>query len=258
MTDRIRALLVDDEPLALINLRAILQGSRVEIVGECADGQTALDACAELRPELVLLDVQMPGMDGIEVARRLVERGTPPRVVFVTAYDHFAVEAFEVHALDYLLKPYSDARLLCAVERCHAALRGSGMDDLAARLARFVDSQVEEKEGARRYFQRLLIPEAGRTRIVMAAEIIWIGGAKNYVEIHTERGTFLYRQSMDAMEAALDPRRFVRAHRSTIVCIDRVREIVSQDGRRSAILDDGVRLPISQGYADHLMRRLDR
>jgi len=252
----IRVLLVDDEPLALTNLRTVLAGDpSLEIVAECGDGPAALDAVATSRPELVFLDVQMPGMDGVEVARQLLERGDPPVIVFVTAYDQFAVEAFEVHALDYLLKPYSDQRLLQAAARSRSMLRGPELTALAARLTRFVEAH---RQPPPRYIQRLLIPDSGRTRIVLLSEVRWIGGAKNYVEVHTSRQTYLHRQSMEAMAESLDPRRFVRIHRSSMVCLEHVREVVSQGGRRMALLDDGTRLPISQTYAEELMDRLGR
>ncbi|MCA9688963.1 MAG: LytTR family DNA-binding domain-containing protein [Nannocystaceae bacterium] len=253
----IEVVLVDDEPLALTNLRAVLaRAPDVAIVGECADGVEALATITARRPALALLDVQMPGMDGIEVARRLVDRGAPPLVVFVTAYDQFAIDAFEVHAVDYLLKPYSDARLLRTIDRCREALRSRRQAELTARLTTLVGALSDARGGAEVYTQRILIPDAGRTWIVLTAEIKWISGARNYVELHTDRETYIHRSSLDAIEATLDPRRFARIHRSTIVGLERVRELITEGGRRTVVLDEGTRLAVSKTYLDELMARL--
>jgi len=246
------------DPSARADLRRRLLGSSsVEIVHECGGGAEALAACAELGPDLVFLDVQYPGRDRVDLARRIVGGGEPPPVVFVTTDERYAVDAFEVQALDYLLIPYSDARLQKTVERCRASLHRRQADNVTDRRSRLADAQMEDHTPQERYVRRLLIPERGRMRVVRSGEIRWIGGAKNYVEIHSEDGTYLYRQSMKLLEEALDPSRFARTHRSTIVCIDRVCEVVSRGGSRSAVLDDGTRLPISQSYAKGLMRRLE-
>ncbi|PRP98335.1 LytR/AlgR family response regulator transcription factor [Enhygromyxa salina] len=253
-TPPIRTLLVDDEPLALSSLRAVLSHDpELEVVGECTDGPAALSAIAALRPDLVFLDIEMPGMDGLEVARRIAGE-SPPVVVFVTAYDDFALDAFEAHALDYVLKPFTDRRLLQSLRRAKAAARSRNLEDLSGRLLEFVRAAAPPP---RRHLQRVVIQEPGRARIVMADEIDWIGGAKNYAELHTARGVFLHRQSMDALEQALDPSAFVRIHRSTIVRVDRVLEVIAEaGGRRLAVLRDRTRLKVSRTYVERLMTAL--
>lgn len=250
----IRTLLVDDEPLALDSLRALLgDDPELEVVGTCSSGPAALDAVATLRPDLVFLDIQMPGMDGLEVARRLAH-DDPPVVVFVTAYGEFALDAFEVHALDYVLKPFSDGRLRQSLRRAKAAAYRRSLGELSTRLLEFVE---KARPAPPQHLQRLVIQEPGRARIVMADEIELVRGAKNYVEIHTARGVFLHRQPMEAMERDLDPRVFARIHRSTIVRVERIREVVTQTrARRLAVLDDGTRLPVSSTYAERLMAQL--
>lgn len=249
----IRTLIVDDEALARSSLRAILSGDpELEVIGECSSGPTALDAIASLQPDLLFLDIQMPGMDGLEVARRIAQ-SDPPVVVFVTAYDEFALEAFAVHALDYVLKPFSDDRLLQSLGRAKLAARTRNLVDLRARLLGFVGAATPPP----RYLQRLVIQEPGRARIVMVDELDWIRGAKNYVELHTARGVFLHRQPMDALDQALNPRDFARIHRSTIVRVDRILEVLTETGaRRLVVLHDGTQLKVSRTYAERLMARL--
>jgi two-component system LytT family response regulator len=252
----IRTLLVDDEPLALRSLEAVLRPDpELELVGTCATGSEAVRTIQQLSPDLVFLDIQMPGIGGLDVVRRIAAP-KPPLVVFVTAFDHHALEAFSVHALDYVLKPFSDERLLAALQRAKAILRDRTLEELGARLLRLADAARPPEP---RYLQRILVQEPSRVRIVATAEIEWIGAAKNYVEIHTARESLLHRQTMDAMDAALDPDAFVRIHRSTIVAVDRV-QVVQAEGyaSRAVVLHDGTRLPVSRSQVERLMGALSR
>lgn len=252
----IRTLLVDDEPLALRSLEAVLRPDpELELVGTCATGSEAVRTIQQRAPDLVFLDIQMPGLGGLDVVRHITAP-KPPLVVFVTAFDHHAIEAFSVHALDYVLKPFSDERLLASLQRAKAILRERSLEELGARLLRLAEVARPPEP---RYVQRILVQETSRVRIVTTSEIEWIGAAKNYVEIHTARESLLHRQTMDAMDATLDPEAFVRIHRSTIVAVDRVREVqVEGYAGRAVVLRDGTRLPVSRGHAERLMSALAR
>ena len=234
----LRALLVDDEPLARRRLRALLKSeSRVEIVGECEDGHAALEAIRRLRPDLMFLDVQMPGLDGFDVIE-LLEPAECPAVVFVTAYDKYALRAFDVCAADYLLKPFEPRRLGTAVSRA-AALAGHG--DNPARLHAVVDNVR-----AGRPLERFLIRTPGRAYAVRAADVESIEAADHYVELRTADGAHLLRGALSTIERRLDPAVFARIHRSTIVNVARVRELRSiLHGEAIVMLASGRRLRCS-------------
>lgn len=249
----IRTLLVDGEPPAMGSLQGILsRDPEFEVVGTYSSGAAAVRGIETLCPDLVFLDVQIPGIDGLEVARRIAGP-QPPALVFISAHARFAIDAFEVHALDYVLKPLCRARLLQSLWRAKVAVRGGAGRVLEDRRS----TRAEARQAPPRYRERLIIREPGRAHIVMVAEIEWIQAAKNYVELHTERGTFLHRESMESIEQALDPRRFARIHRSTIVRIDRIREVITEGrSHRVASLVGGARLKVSATYAERLMADL--
>jgi two-component system LytT family response regulator len=236
----IRTLIVDDEPVARRRLKRLLQGEAdVEIVGEAGDGRAAADAIRGLRPDLVFLDVQMPELDGFGALRLA---GNPmPAVVFVTAFDQYALAAFEVHALDYLLKPFGRERLASTLDRVRRHLVRAD-DDRLRRL-------LGDVQGSRRYLTRLVVRGDGRVRLIEASHVDWIEAADNYVVLHAGAETHAVRETMTRLAAELDPERFVRIHRSAIVQIDRIAELrPSFHGDFVVWLRDGTRVNMSRAY----------
>jgi two-component system, LytTR family, response regulator len=240
MTDaRLRVVVVDDEALARSVLREYLANvPDIDVIAECANGFEAVKAVAELQPDLMFLDVQMPKLDGFEVLE-LVERDVA--VVFVTAYDQYALKAFEVHAVDYLLKPFGPERLTEALQRVRARLaqKEPGAEPLAARL-----------QSGRRPLTRVLIRDGAAVHIVPLSKIDYAEAQDDYVAIHAEKRTYLKEQTMAQLEGMLDPRQFVRIHRSYLLNVDRLAKIDATDtDSRVAILRDDTRLPVSRsGY----------
>jgi two-component system LytT family response regulator len=255
----IRALVVDDEPLAREGVRVRLANERdVDIVGEAADGPSAVEAIRRLLPDLVMLDVQMPGMSGFDVLARVADVCLPA-VVFVTAHDSYALRAFEVHALDYLLKPFTAARLHEAVERARAALERDGdRADLAAMMAMLEEREQPgaAREGTRSGpARRWALRDGDRWLMLRADEVDWIEAAANYVRFHARGRAFLLRGTMAALERTLDPRQFARIHRSTIVNLDRVREVRPEwHGDFDVVLSGGEVLRMSRRYRASLLR----
>src|SRR6266542_660241 len=242
----LRTILVDDEPLAREWIRQQLaEEEGIEIVAECEDGFKAVQAIDNLRPELLLLDVQMPGLDGFGVLRML-EGGPPPAVVFVTAFDRYALRAFEVHAIDYLLKPVSPERLHDALERGKERLEKKRTKDTAAEL-------VELLREVRRYPDWFLIRTEGRSHFLRVKEIDWIESRRNNVVLHAGAASHLYQETTSGIESKLDPTEFLRIHRSTIVRIDRIKELHPWfNGDYQVILKDGTKLTMSSSYKQKL------
>jgi two-component system LytT family response regulator len=234
---KIRTLIVDDEPLARSNLLVLLRRDPlIEIVGECGSGAEALAEIRAAKPDLVFLDVQMPECDGFDVLE-LLGKDLPPAIVFVTAYDQYALRAFEAGALDYLLKPFDNARFERALDRAKQRLARS--DDAPAQL------------------ERLAIKSVGQVSFVKVSEIDWIEAADYYACLHVGSKTHLLRRSMAELEQELDPAVFARIHRSTIVNLDRVRGLkLGEDGEYDVLLEDGARLRLSQRYRKQLQSRL--
>ena len=241
---KIRTLVVDDEPLARERVLSLLQQeSDVEVVGECSDGGQAVSAIQQQAPDLVFLDVQMPGCDGFEVIRS-IGPDRMPTVVFVTAYDEYALRAFEVHALDYLLKPFDDARFARALDQARERARSKHRGETDARIAELLAARAAPPS-------RFLVPLRDKTIVVEAEQIDWIEAADYYVSLHVTldgvAGSHLLRQTMDEIASQLDPRQFFRVHRSAIVNIDRVREIHPLvRGDCALVLADGRRLKLSR------------
>jgi len=249
----VRVLIVDDEPLARDGVRLHLElESDFEVAGEAGSGEEAVALIAELAPDLVFLDVQMPGIDGFGVIEAVgVER--MPVTIFVTAYDQFALKAFEAHALDYLLKPFDAERFRSAVARARAQLRAHRFGDVEGQLA----ALLGELRGKREYLERIVVRSGGRILILRIEDIDWLEAASNYVRIHAGGRQYLLRETMSNLEARLDPARFVRIHRSTMVRIDRIRELEPLfQGDYVLILEDGTRLTSSRGYRDRLQAML--
>ncbi|KPJ96593.1 MAG: hypothetical protein AMS18_00630 [Gemmatimonas sp. SG8_17] len=261
MTARIRVLVVDDEPLARSGLTELCrQRPDLEVVGECADGRAAVEAVKQLEPDLLLLDVQMPEMDGFEVLRA-VGADNMPHVIFITAYDEFAVRAFEVNALDYILKPFDDERFWEAIERAKRAIRDWNLGELSRRLLRLLDDTADRDAGgitprsgpADLFLTRIAIKDAGRVFFVRVDEIVWIEAANYYVKLHIAGKIHLLRESMTALEHRLDPARFFRVSRSAIVNLDRVRELQPfSRGSQIVILDSGARVKLSHNRRERL------
>ena len=246
---------MDDEPLARARVRELLGGhADVEVVGECGNGREAIAAIGATRPDLVFLDVQMPEIGGFGVLEALEPAG-PPAVVFVTAFDEFAVRAFEVHALDYLLKPFDRPRFLQSLERAREAVRRRREGRLDERLS----ALLAHLDTSQRYLRRVLVKTGSRTVLVRTSEIDWIESAGNYVRLHVGRERHLLRETMGAMEEKLDPEQFLRIHRSTMVNLERVRELEPYFHGDSVLrLTDGTKLTLSRSYRDRLQARLGR
>jgi two-component system LytT family response regulator len=245
----LRALVVDDEPVARRRLRALLKSElRVEIVGECENGYMALDAIKQLGPELMFLDVQMPGLDGFDVIE-LLEPADCPVVIFVTAYDKYAMRAFDACAVDYLLKPFEPRRLGTAVSRAMAL---AGRTDKPPRLHALV-----EKVRAGQPLKRFLVKTPRRLYAVRPEEVESIDSADHYVELRTADGVHLVRESLSSLERRLNPATFVRIHRSTIVNVAHVAELHARlHGEAIVVLASGRRLRCSRTYAAYLKQAL--
>lgn len=238
MARRIRTLIVDDEPIARRTLRLLLEADPdVELVGEC-DGVEAVAAIEALRPDLLFLDVQMPEVDGFQVLEQAgIE--TVPAVVFVTAYGQHALHAFEVDAVDYLLKPFDDDRFATTLRRVKSSLAPPA------------------ESPARRFVRRLVIRTGGRILLVKVEDVDWIEAADYYARIHTGGKGYLIRQTMGELEQALDPALFFRLHRSAIVNLDKIRELVPRfKGEHTAVLQNGASLRMARGRLEELQRRL--
>lgn len=252
---KIRTLIVDDEAMARERVLALLQQQPdIEVVGECADGAQALSAIERLEPELVFLDIQIPVMDGFGVLRALPPQRLP-MVVFTTAFDEYALRAFEVHALDYLLKPFDGQRFLRTLERARERLDRQRAGDLGKRLLAMVQDMKPE---ASQQPDRLVVKSGGRIFFIRTDEIDWVDAAGNYVRLHVKGDAYLFRETMSAMEGRLDQDRFVRIHRSHIVNADRIKELQPGPGDTSVTLRSGVKLPLSRGYKERLQERLGR
>ena len=239
--DVLRIVIVDDEPLARAVLREYAAGeSDLEIVADCANGFEAVKAVSDLKPDLVLLDVQMPKLDGFEVLELL---GRDQPVVFITAYDQYALRAFEVHAVDYLLKPFSAERFREAVARARERVR--------ARAATPIDEVVRDARPRTGPAERVLIRDGANVHVLPVDKIDYVEAQDDYVAFKSDGKQYLKDQTLSAVEATLDPARFVRIHRSFVLNIDRIAkvELYAKDSRM-AILRDGTRLPVSRaGYA---------
>ena len=249
----IRAIIVDDEPLARDGVRMNLETEPdIEVVGEAGSGEEAVELIESLRPDLLFLDVQMPGLDGFAVLDA-VGPNHMPVTIFTTAYDEFALRAFDAHAIDYVLKPYDAQRFGAAVDRARAQLNGRRKAHTDDRL----DALLEELRAKNQYLERLVVRSGGRILILRVAEIDWIEAASNYVRLHAGGREYLLRETMTALESKLDPMEFVRIHRSTIVRVDRIRELEPLfQGDYVVVLEDTTRLTSSRGYRERLQELL--
>ena len=242
---RIRALVVDDEPLAREMIREMLQDdSEVEIVAECANGHEAVEAVTSSRPDLVFLDIQMPELGGFEVLESLDPQATP-YIIFVTAYDQYAVRAFEVHAFDYLLKPFDHERFDAAWQRVKEQIK---VDQNSERDSHILQLLEELKTGPR-HLERLVIKNGGRVFFLNVQDVYCIESEGNYVRVYDNQKGYLLRETISSLEEQLDPKLFRRIHRSAIVKIDRIKEMQPWfHGEYRVIMENGKQLTLSRNY----------
>ena len=248
---KFRTLIVDDEALARERIRMLMEGDpEIEVVGECADGAQAVQAISRLRPELLFLDVQMPELDGFGVLQA-VDHEKIAAIVFVTAFDQYAIQAFEYLALDYLLKPFDGERFGKTLNRAKAQIR--------QRAAHASHRQVKEllDRLGKRYLERLAVKDSGRVFLIKTEEILWIEAEGNYVRLHTSGGAHLVRRAMKDLAGKLDPSRFLRVHRSAIVNLDVIRDLHPLfHGEYLIHLVDGTKLTSNRKCKEELQRLL--
>jgi two-component system LytT family response regulator len=251
----IRTLIVDDEALARERLRDMLATDPlIQIIAESANGQDAIEAIKLHSPDLVFLDVEMPGIDGFGVLEA-IPPGRIPTIIFVTAYDQYAVRAFEVYALDYLLKPFDQERFDKALDRAKSQISNQRSDTLNERIL----SALEEIKTRPVHLERLVIKMNGHVFFIKAEEIDWLEAEGNYVRLHAGKESYLLRDTITALESQLDPKRFIRVHRSAIVNIDRITELQPWfHGEYRIILSEGVQLTLSRTYREKLHDLLGR
>jgi two-component system LytT family response regulator len=252
--EKIRTLIVDDEPLAREGVRMLIEDdSEITVVGECANGHQAIRAIEEQKPELVFLDVQMPEINGFEVLEALGDERLPT-VIFVTAYDKYALRAFEVHALDYLLKPFTRERFERALERAKAQIRRRDDRELNQTLR----SLLADLRPPKNYLERLVIKTAGRIFFLSVEEIDWIEAAENYVRLHAGRESHLVHGTMNKLASRLDPAQFLRIHRSSIVNLKKIKNLQPLfHGEYVVTLQDGTQLSSGRSYRQQLQSLLD-
>lgn len=248
-------MIVDDEALARRRIKSLLaDDSGIEVIGECSDGQKAVEAIQALAPDLIFLDVQMPVMNGFDVIRSIGSERMPV-VIFVTAYDQYALEAFEVHAVDYLLKPFNRARFEKTVTHAKSLILRMQAGAFNGPLLTLLGSLQRKQEMP----ERFMIKSSGRIVFLRAEDIDWMETVGNYIRFHVGRDSHLMRETMNGMELKLDPQRFMRIHRSTIVNIDRVKELQPwAKGEYVVIMRDGARLHMSRRYRERLHKLLSK
>ena len=258
----VKVLIVDDEPSAREIIREMLtdeeRSGAVTIVGECGTGHAAVDAIREAKPDVAFLDVQMPEMDGLTVLSTLSPEQLP-LVIFVTAYDRYAISAFEVQALDYLLKPFDRERFDQAFARAKRALERERTSDLSERIMAFMEDRnaPSRVSAPPQYIERLAIKADGRVLFVRAEEVEWIKAEGNYVSLHIGKRAYLFRETISSLEAQLDPHKFRRIHRSTIVNIDCITELQAMfRGEYRVLVRGGAELKLSHNYRDNLRQQL--
>lgn len=253
-TEKIRVLIVDDEPLARRGIRHQLKTETdVEIIGEAANGREAVEAVKREKPDLVFLDVQMPLLDGFRVIETLGAEHLPPAVVFVTAFDEHAIRAFEVNALDYLLKPVDPKRLQKTLERVRRQIKNSHIGEPDEKLLALLRDVQSLKTTPPEYSRRVAVKENGRIILLDINEINWIAAQGNYIELHAKDKNYLLRETMDQMESKLDPQEFLRLRRSIIVRVAVIKELHPLfNGEFEVVLKTGAKLSSSRRYRQNL------
>jgi two-component system, LytTR family, response regulator len=246
---KIRALIVDDEPLARSLVRKMIGNHPdIEVLGECENGLQAISVIESEKPDLVFLDVQMPEVNGFAVIESL-DAEALPHIVFITAFDQYAVKAFEVHALDYLLKPFDQERFDTALDRARKQIQSESNESLNERILALVAAKAQPAG----HLVRFIIKSAGRVFFLKSDEIDWIAAEGNYVSLHIGKGAHLFRAAIGTLEQQLDPAKFRRIHRSTIVNIDRIKQLQPWSrGDYQVVLKDGTELRLSHGFRQNL------
>jgi two-component system LytT family response regulator len=249
----IRVVVIDDEPIAREGVRRhLVREPGVEIIAECGDGLTAVETIRELAPDLVFLDVQMPGMDGFEVTHA-IGIDVMPAVVFVTAYDKYALRAFEVNAVDYLLKPFDSERFQKAFQRARVQIERRTTEAINEKLQALLESMRPQQ----RHLERLVVKSGGRIFFLPVAEIDWIESADNYVNLHCGRESHLIRETLSGLESKLNPEEFLRVRHSAIVNLKRIKELRPLfKGEYEIVLQNGVKLTSSRRYRNKIMQIL--
>jgi len=260
MAEKIKTLIVDDEPLARRNLRLLLEkDSQIEIIDECRNGREAVNAIKGLSPDLLFLDIQMPEMDDFDVLEK-VGADKIHAIIFVTAFDQYALKAFEVHALDYLLKPFDDVRFEKALQQAKSQIEQREINKLSKKLLALLEDRVSDREHRARektYLHRLMIKLANRVLLLKVADIDWIEADGNYAKLHVGNKAHMLREKMHDLESQLDPDTFVRVHRSIIVNLDRIKELHPHfNGDYVIVLTDGTQLRLSRSRREQLEARL--
>lgn len=251
---------MDDEPLARRNIRLLLEKDpQIEILEECRDGREAVKAINTLSPDLIFLDIQMPELDGFDVLARVGPEKIQA-IIFVTAFDQYALKAFDVHALDYLLKPFDDDRFAHALRRAKSQIEAREIDRLSRRLLALLEERQSERKRSvsqKDYLTRLMIKVSGRVMLLKVGEIDFIEADGNYAKLHVGRKSHLLREKMHDLEGQLDPAKFVRIHRSTIVNVDRIKEMHPHfNGDYIVVLEDGRQLRLSRSRRESLQAKL--
>lgn len=259
MLEKIRTLIVDDEPLARRNLRVLLdKDPQIEILDECRNGREAVKAINALSPDLIFLDIQMPELDGFDVLARVGPEQIHA-IIFVTAFDQYALKAFEVHALDYLLKPFDDERFAFALRRAKSQIEAREINRVSKRLLALLEEResLADSFAEKTYLTRLMIKASGRVVLLKVNEIDFIEADGNYAKLHVGRKAHLLREKMHDLEGRFDPAKFVRIHRSIIVNLDRIKELHPHfNGDYIVVLEDGRQLRLSRTRRENLEARL--
>ena len=251
---RIKAIIVDDEPLARERVIQLLsQESDVEIAAACADGLAAISAINEHHPDLIFLDVQMPEVSGFDVLREL-DAETMPAVIFVTAYDQYTIQAFDESAVDYLLKPFGEERFRQAVSRARQRLRPESENHYGERLLRLLD----HFNLTRGFLERLIVSHNNRMILIPVNDVDWVDTYGNYLKIHTNARTYLLRETMENLASRVDPEKFLRIHRSTLVNLDRIKELQPMfGGQYTIVLHGGTELTLSRNYRKSVLEKFE-
>ena len=257
---KIRTLIVDDEALARQMIRSLISADgEIEVVGECSDGQGAIAAIRKYQPDLMFLDIQMPGLSGFQVLER-VEPQQMPYVIFITAYSQYAVKAFEFQALDYLLKPFAKERFFESVNRAKQALRQQGLSRLTEQIIGMIKTVpgdhlpgTPEYSQVEPFLQQIMVREGGRLFAVDVEELVWVEAANQYTRIHTPTASHLVSYSLKTVQSRLDPRQFFRIHRSALVHVKFIHEVrTAKNGACTVLLTTGKRLRLSRSRRDIL------
>lgn len=252
----ITALIVDDESLARkLVTRMLTEHSDIELLAECENGLQAVEAIATLKPQLVFLDIKMPGLDGFELLEKIDKRDQP-YIVFITAYDQYALDAFKVHALDYLMKPFDQERFDQTIDRVRKQIFGESDADFGRRFRSFLESNAigttaPQEEESETPINRLVVKDRGKIFFLNPEDVDWFEASGNYVSLMVGPKTHMIHETLTKMEQKLDPLKFLRIHRSTIVNIDRIKELQPHfNGEYIVILNTGKKLKLSRNYRE--------